>query len=88
MKYIVALVLTLTLTFSFTSVYSQCAMCRSTVESNVGTGTGNNAPESEVGKGLNTGILYLMVIPYLLVGTLGFLWYQSNRKKKKAAAAV
>lgn len=86
MKYLFALLLTLTLTFSVTSAYSQCAMCRSTVESNVGTGSGNNAPESEVGKGINSGILYLMVIPYLLVGTLGFLWYQSNKKKKNAAA--
>jgi hypothetical protein len=86
MKYIVALLLAFTLTFSFNTAYSQCAMCRSTVESNVGTGSGNNAPESEVGKGLNTGILYLMVIPYILIGTLGFLWYQSNRKKKHAGA--
>lgn len=86
MKYIVAVLLTLTLSLSLTSAYSQCAMCRSTVESNVGTGSGNNAPESEVGKGLNTGILYLMIIPYVLVGAVGFLWYQSNRKKKKAKA--
>lgn len=86
MKYLISLILTLTLTFSFYSASSQCAMCRSTVESNVGTGSGNNAPESEVGKGLNTGILYLMVIPYLLVGTLGLLWYNSNRKKKNVKA--
>ncbi len=86
MKYIVALLLTLALSFSVTSAYSQCAMCRSTVESNVGTGSGNNAPESNVGKGINKGILYLMVIPYLLVGTVGFLWYKSNRKKKHARA--
>lgn len=86
MKYIVAVLLTLTLSFSVTSAYSQCAMCRSTVESNVGTGSGNNAPESEVGKGINSGILYLMVFPYLLVGAVGFFWYQSNRKKKHARA--
>lgn len=86
MKYLVVLILTITLAFSFNAAYSQCAMCRSTVESNVGTGSGNNAPESEVGKGINAGILYLMIIPYILVGTLGFLWYQSNRKKKLTRA--
>lgn len=86
MKYIFAVLLTITLSFSGTSAYSQCAMCRSTVESNVGTGSGNNAPESNVGKGINSGILYLMIIPYILVGTVGFLWYQSNRKKKNARA--
>jgi len=86
MKYIVAVLLTLTLSLSLTSAYSQCAMCRSTVESNVGTGKGNNAPESEVGKGLNKGIFYLLVLPYVLIGTVGFLWYQSNRKKKNVRA--
>lgn len=77
-----AVVLTLMLVFAGTDAYSQCAMCRATVESNVGTGKGHNhEPESEVGSGLNTGILYLMVIPYLLIGTVGFLWYKNSRKK-------
>ncbi|GAA4443721.1 hypothetical protein GCM10023188_44660 [Pontibacter saemangeumensis] len=77
-----AVSLTLLLIFAGTDAYSQCAMCRATVESNVGTGKGHNhEPESEVGSGLNTGILYLMVIPYLLIGTVGFLWYKNSRKK-------
>lgn len=77
-----AVALTLLLVFSGTNAYSQCAMCRATVESNVGTGKGHtHEAESEVGSGLNTGILYLMVIPYLLIGTVGFLWYKHNRKK-------
>ncbi|WP_317246715.1 hypothetical protein [Pontibacter sp. E15-1] len=74
--------LTLLLVFAGTDAYSQCAMCRATVESNVGTGKGHNhEPESEVGSGLNTGILYLMAAPYLLIGTIGFLWYRNSRKK-------
>lgn len=83
MKNILATIaLTLLLAFGGTTAYSQCAMCRATVESNVGTGKGHNhEPESEVGSGLNTGILYLMAIPYLLIGTVGFLWYKHNRKK-------
>ncbi|AKD03576.1 hypothetical protein PKOR_11060 [Pontibacter korlensis] len=71
------------LMFATTDAYSQCAMCRATVESNVGTGS--RTPESEVGSGLNTGILYLMIVPYILIGTVGFLWYKSNRKKEKEA---
>jgi len=31
-------------------------------------------------KGLNTGVLYLMAIPYLLIGGLGALWYFKFRK--------
>lgn len=38
------------------SAYSQCAMCKATAES------------SGSGGGLNDGILYLMFIPYLLLG--------------------
>ena len=73
----------LMLSFVSTTAYSQCAMCRATVESNVGTGS--KEPESDVGAGLNTGILYLMLIPYLLVGTIGFLWYRGSRKKNAKA---
>ncbi len=80
-----AFVLMFVLVLSSVDAYSQCAMCRATVESNVGTGS--KEPESEVGSGLNTGILYLMAIPYILVGTVGFLWYKSNRKKKEARTA-
>lgn len=81
-KVVAAVVMSLMLAFAGTDAYSQCAMCRATVESNVGTGKGHNhEPESDVGSGLNTGILYLMVIPYLLIGTVGFLWYKSSRKK-------
>ncbi|WP_242927072.1 hypothetical protein [Pontibacter vulgaris] len=80
---LMASMLVFVLILSVGNAYSQCAMCRATVESNVGTGS--KEPESEVGSGLNTGILYLMVIPYLLVGTVGFLWYKSSRKKKDGA---
>ncbi|WP_350409991.1 hypothetical protein [Pontibacter populi] len=66
-----------------TNSYSQCAMCRATVESNVGTGS--TEADSDVGSGLNTGILYLMAIPYILIGTVGFLWYKSNKKNKNGS---
>ncbi|RDC61568.1 hypothetical protein [Adhaeribacter pallidiroseus] len=55
---------------------AQCALCRSSVES-------NRADDklSKFGNGLNKGILFLMSVPYILVGTVGFLWYRNNRKK-------
>lgn len=74
----------LTLSLVTSDAYSQCAMCRATVESNVGTGSTDS--DSDVGAGLNTGILYLMLIPYVLVGTVGFLWYKSSRKKNAKTA--
>lgn len=51
---------------------AQCAMCKAVVES-------GNLSEAE---GLNTGILYLMVFPYILVGTLLYFIIK-NRKKNK-----
>ncbi len=53
-------------------VQAQCPMCKMSAESNLRDG-------GSQGKGLNTGILYMFALPYLLVGTLGFLWYK-NRK--------
>ena len=51
-------------------VSAQCAMCRAVLESN-----GDNA----VAEGINNGIVYLMAIPYLLVGVLIFIVYRKVR---------
>jgi hypothetical protein len=52
---------------------AQCAMC--TINAEQGVKNGNTQA-----KGLNTGVIYLMVIPYLLIGGLGALWYFKFRK--------
>ena len=59
-----------------TASFAQCAMCKATVENGLQNGT------SKIGSGLNTGILYLMVIPYILFGVIGFYWYKSSKKEK------
>lgn len=56
---------------------AQCPMCKAAVESSIKGG------QSNAGKGLNNGILYLLAAPYLLVGTLGFIWYKRYRVKAK-----
>jgi hypothetical protein len=66
--------------FLFTFFYSiatnaQCAMCRAAIESE-----GNTAKA----KGINDGIVYLMVIPYILVGLVCFAVYKMYQKKIKA----
>jgi hypothetical protein len=58
------------------SAFAQCAMCRSAVESTMSNGR-NNA-----GVGLNTGILYLLVAPYVIVAAIGFMWYRTSKKTK------
>jgi len=54
-------------------LFAQCPMCKMAAESNLENG-------GTAGKGLNMGILYMFALPYLIVGTLGLLWYR-NRKK-------
>jgi hypothetical protein len=55
------------------SVLAQCAMCRSTLENNFSNGNPG------IGAGINTGILYLLVLPYLAVIILGYFWFKSSR---------
>ncbi len=52
---------------------AQCPMCRATAETNLANG-------GTEGRGLNNGILYMLGMPYLLIGTIAFLWWK-NRKK-------
>jgi hypothetical protein len=54
-------------------VDGQCAMCRAVLESE---------ESGSVAKGINNGIMYLMVFPYLLVGTVGYLVYRNRQKVK------
>lgn len=61
-------------------VFAQCAMCRATLENNVSQGN------IGIAAGINFGILYLLVIPYLAVGTLAWFWYRSSRKLGKAGS--
>lgn len=57
---------------------AQCPMCRMSVESNM-----QNSNGSSIGSTINTGILYMLAMPYLLVGTLGFIWYRNKKKAEK-----
>ena len=50
---------------------AQCSMCRAVLESEAG---------QETAKGINSGIIYLMAIPYLLVGFVGYQIFKMVRK--------
>ena len=68
------LVFLVSIFFSITT-NAQCAMCRAALESE-----GNQAKA----KGINDGIVYLMVIPYVLVGLVFFAVYKMYTNKNKA----
>jgi hypothetical protein len=60
---------------------AQCALCKSTAESSLKEG-------STQAKGLNTGILYLLVMPYILVGGIGYWWYTQRKKQSQTGNEV
>ena len=64
----------LAFTFSFVptnEINAQCPMCKMSAEQNLKDG-------GTAAKGLNQGILYMFVMPYLLVGCIGFVWYRNR----------
>lgn len=61
-------------------VLAQCPMCKASVESNLEDGG-----DKVVGMGLNSGILYLMAIPYIMVAAIGIFWYRAKKRQEKNA---
>lgn len=49
-------------------------MCRTQLENNVSNG------DPGIAAGINTGILYLLVMPYIAIAALGYFWYKTSRK--------
>lgn len=81
MKKAVIYIFIIVLSVSFTPVVAkaQCSMC--TINAEQGTQNGNTQ-----GKGLNSGIIYLLAIPYLLITGMGIIWYRTYRKKISTVA--
>ena len=57
---------------SFLNTNAQCAMCRAVLETEEG---------QSVAKGINNGIIYLMILPYILVGGVGYFIYRKIKNK-------
>ncbi|NOS93831.1 MAG: hypothetical protein HOP30_18085 [Cyclobacteriaceae bacterium] len=56
--------------------WAQCAMCKATLENNISNGN------IGIAAGINFGILYLFVAPYLAIMALGFFWYRTSKKNE------
>jgi hypothetical protein len=52
------------------TVNAQCSICTKTAQQ-LGEGPA---------QGLNSGILYLMFTPFIIVGFIGYRWWKSNRE--------
>jgi hypothetical protein len=69
-KYYLVLAL---LIFAAFPVDAQCAMCRAVLESE---------EDGSLAAGVNDGIVYLMLFPYLFIGGVAFFIYRMYRKGK------
>ena len=72
-----ALVLMTLLILVTADAEAQCVMCKAVAE--------DSAEDGSLGRGLNSGILYLMAIPYAIMAF--FAWFVF-RKRKEAGEAT
>ena len=54
---------------------AQCPMCKMAAESNMKDG-------GMAGRGLNQGILYLLLLPYLAMSIIGYIYWKGKKKLK------
>ncbi len=71
MRYLFALMMILV---GNVAASAQCAMCKATLENNISNG------HIGIAAGINFGILYLFVAPYLFIIILAYFWYRTSRK--------
>ena len=65
----IGLLLIAFLAWSLLPVAAQCSLCTKTAQQ-----LGEKPAE-----GLNSGIIYLMAVPFALVGVIGFRWWKNNQ---------
>lgn len=68
--------LVLNLALSSEETQAQCSVCRTSVENAKQEGGGN------IARGINNGILYLMVIPYLFAGVTAIILIKMRQRKR------
>ncbi len=77
MKYLVSILLIVLFALFFSAtVNGQCSVC---------TKTALQLGEKPA-QGLNTAILYLMMMPFAIVGFIGYRWWKTNKKFEEQEA--
>lgn len=57
-------------------IFGQCAMCTVVAEEAMRNG-------SSQGAGINKAVLFLFSMPYLIIGTIGYVWWKRKREVQK-----
>ncbi len=71
----ITLLLVVMLGLTQKAAIAQCAMCRAVVEQG----------GEEIAEGINSGIVYLMVFPYIVVAVASYLLYRNWKRTSSAA---
>ena len=77
-KILFALLFSLCTLGAIAPAQAQCVMCKSQVEA-----ARAERDDYDVA-GLNKGIVYMMTVPYILMGAVGFFWYRRTHPKRPA----
>ncbi len=78
MKLRLLLLMLILMCFSTLEISAQCAMCAATAES-------SRAAGDSAADGLNKGVLYLFLTPYLIAAAIGYTWWRAKKKVKESA---
>jgi len=73
-KIIYTLLLVIGTSMFHANVFAQCSMCRASMENSI------SRDSEQFSAGLNMGILYLFIMPYLLFGIIAYFWYRASKK--------
>jgi hypothetical protein len=74
-----ALLLGVLLSLAPLAASAQCVMCKAQVEA-----AQKENDDYDVA-GLNKGIVYMMTVPYILIGVVGYFWYRRTHPKTAKA---
>lgn len=55
---------------------AQCAMCQATAETSMDAG-------SSAAEGINKGVMYLFFMPWIILGTITYFWWRSQKKAQQ-----
>jgi len=78
-KIIFTIALTVLAVFIFSAVEAQCPMCGEAARTSLKEG-------NTTAKGLNGGILYLLMGPYVLLSAGGIFWWRHRKKVQRLMA--
>ena len=61
-------------------LFAQCSQCKAAAASK------DEAGNLIIGAGINTGVLYLLALPFVMIATVGGIWWWRSRQMERSAS--